>query len=256
MHEPQKRIYGMSLWKILGPSVLGILLCVACLAGSVWAWFICDQSADVAEIQAASFQVNTTVMEKPGNTTVNPEDGVYVLQAGPEYTVTLQRTAESTATGGYVEVTIGGANYYTRVFSQTYSFTITVEEENTLACQASWGTLPEGQIVENEANLNRAGTQQEPQDGENEALKPQPGNESPNGITETVPGTTEPTEETQAPTVSGPEDTEESTEETQASTVSEPEDAEEPTEETQASTVSGPKDAEEPTEEAQTSTDR
>ena len=49
--------------RLLGPSFIGALLCVACLVSSTLAWFQASRTTSVASIKTGSFRITATVME-------------------------------------------------------------------------------------------------------------------------------------------------------------------------------------------------
>ena len=55
--------YSPGLPRLLGPSFIGALLCVACLVGSTLAWFQASRTTSVASIKTGSFRITATVME-------------------------------------------------------------------------------------------------------------------------------------------------------------------------------------------------
>jgi len=80
----------------IAASICSILLCLACLASTTWAWFVMNISTDTTTIQAAALGVTV----KAGENTIDPTEpggGTYQLSAG-DYTVTLV-PKESTAVG-------------------------------------------------------------------------------------------------------------------------------------------------------------
>ena len=120
--------------------MLGFALCFVCLAATTWAWFTVSVTSDSNTIQTASFGVAVTVTD--GTTPVNAVDGVYTLNAGTAYTVTITKTG--TASKGYCAVTIDGTDYYTQQITSNYTFTLNVTGTGTagVAFTPSWGDAP------------------------------------------------------------------------------------------------------------------
>lgn len=98
-----------NILRLLLPSILGMLLCMVCLAGMTWAWFTDTSEVATATIQAAHFDVNVTFdNEKEVSKAVN----VYNFTKNKEYTVTLTATGNTTKIG-YCKVIVDGKSYCT-----------------------------------------------------------------------------------------------------------------------------------------------
>ena len=74
--------------KVLLSSVCSILLCMACLMGTTWAWFRADLENKENLIQTADVQDEVIV----GNPAVDPQNGVYTLAPG-SYRISLKVTS-------------------------------------------------------------------------------------------------------------------------------------------------------------------
>ena len=81
--------------RVLISSVCSILLCMACLVGTTWAWFTVSIENTGNEIQIA--EVIPTVEVKKEGAPVSLVDGAYPLEAG-DYTVEIQLSNNATAT--------------------------------------------------------------------------------------------------------------------------------------------------------------
>ena len=101
--------------RIMISSVLGIMLCVICLAGLTWAWFSGSVSSAANNITAASFNIQIDVNVKGTKTTVSPtvENGKYSFSLENNKVYDVKITADGTATTGYCEVIFGGNRYHT-----------------------------------------------------------------------------------------------------------------------------------------------
>lgn len=100
-----KKVTEKMFARVLISSVCGILLCMACLAGTTWAWFAVSIENTGNEIQIATVTANVTItgtdITKAStgaeqNESVKPEDDVYKLAAG---TYTIQIELINTAAG-------------------------------------------------------------------------------------------------------------------------------------------------------------
>lgn len=52
--------------RLLMPSVIGIIICMICLAGATWAWFSSDVQIKPQTIKAASFDVLVSISAAKG----------------------------------------------------------------------------------------------------------------------------------------------------------------------------------------------
>ena len=101
--------------RIMISSVLGIMLCVICLAGLTWAWFSGSVSSAANNITAASFNIQIDVNVKGTETPVSPtvENGIYSFSLENNKAYDVKITADGTATTGYCEVLFGENVYHT-----------------------------------------------------------------------------------------------------------------------------------------------
>ena len=133
---------------MLLPSVLGLALCMVCLAATTWAWFTASVTSGANTIQTASFDVNVAVTN--GANTVNAVDGIYTLPTG-EYTVTMSKTGDA---NGYFDFKVGEKQYRTTAITANTPITVTIQNNRTspIICSFTsyWGT-PDGTTnVDNE----------------------------------------------------------------------------------------------------------
>lgn len=150
-----------SILRMLCPSLLGIMVCLICLAGMSWAWFTAGVQSQ-STITAESYTLNETVKVKTDGTSGNSADtvntgalkkaadGTYTLEANKQYVVTLKPSA-TPKNGGYcilkitpVDSTDGTSEvkYCTAKLSNNESnFTIS-NGDKAVKCQliAAWGT--------------------------------------------------------------------------------------------------------------------
>ena len=101
--------------RIMISSVLGIMLCVICLAGLTWAWFSGSVSSAANNITAASFNIQIDVKVKDTEKTVphTVENGIYSFSLENNKAYDVKITADGTATTGYCEVLFGENVYHT-----------------------------------------------------------------------------------------------------------------------------------------------
>ena len=133
-----------SLSRILLSSVMGIVLCILCLAGLTWAWFSDSVSSQSPAITAADYDVQIQVT-KSGVELQPSEPGNYTLAAGSNadrsYTVTIR--ALGTASTGYCTVQFGEETYHTVQLypnGDAITFTVTATVASPLTITPQWGT--------------------------------------------------------------------------------------------------------------------
>ena len=125
--------------RMIMPSVIGIILCMSCLAGLTWAWFTTTIDVKPQQLTSASFNLDVKVI-KDGVALDADTDNQYSLKAGEEYAVTL--TALDSTTSGYCEVSAGDKKYYTApIESESFEFTITPQSDVKYKFSAIWGAL-------------------------------------------------------------------------------------------------------------------
>ena len=159
-------------------SVVGILLCIVALCSATYAWFAADISSSKNTISAAFFDLDvqivktasqiTTVAEGETNTQGEPsaegqqlaaltaDYGIYTLEAGCTYQVTLSVSDGATASKGYCDMVIyanGGETTYRSPnmtknadgSSSAIVFQLTVKGTGTVQVvfQPKWG-MPSG----------------------------------------------------------------------------------------------------------------
>ena len=176
-----------NILRLLMPSVVGIFICMVCLAGSTWAWFSASVQTVAQTIEAANFDISAAVTDKGGVSV--PSDRP--LQAGQTYKVTL--TASGTApSGGYCKVEGGTDSLYTITLlpGDTLTFTLIPEKDAVYTFTAVWGKYSGGADITNGCTIG--------------AEQPETGDETPseqaNPVTENVSAD-------DSPTVSQPADT-------------------------------------------------
>lgn len=79
--------------KVLLSSICSILLCMACLAGTTWAWFVVGIENSDNEIQLVTVSADVTV-NREGTQMGETADGSYSLEQG-DYTVTVEMKNEA-----------------------------------------------------------------------------------------------------------------------------------------------------------------
>ena len=95
-----------NILRLLLPSVLGVILCMVCLAGMTWAWFTASVQTKPHTIAAAHFDVTVSIADPSGKAVAESADG-YHLSAGAAYTVTLTAAGSAEEYGGYCVIKHG-----------------------------------------------------------------------------------------------------------------------------------------------------
>lgn len=149
-----------SILRMLCPSLLGIMVCLICLAGMSWAWFTAGVQSQ-STITAKSYTLNETVKVKTDGTSGNSADaantgtlkkeldGTYTLAANTQYVVTLNPSA-APKNGGYciLKMTYAGdggnveEKYCTVALTSDNEFNFTINNgSKAVKCQliAAWG---------------------------------------------------------------------------------------------------------------------
>ncbi len=148
--------------KYILPSVLVILMCVSCLIGGCWAWFTAQSTAQVSDINTASYKVKVEVINANGRVVQTSDANVshtLTLESGKKYTVRL--TGSGNVSMGYCGISFVDSltqetdNYYTSAITPgcSYEFTYfngsistsqypaTIQWENVLNSTMREGTL-------------------------------------------------------------------------------------------------------------------
>lgn len=142
-----EKVSDVSFSRIIVSSVLGILLCIFCLAGLTWAWFSGSSSSAANSITAAEFKVKVKI----NDIEITSADGKYTLNQ-TENKVTV--TADGSATTGYCIVKFGENTYHTiQIFKvpaegkpQSVTFTVNSVAGAKLEIIPQWGTCADDNI--------------------------------------------------------------------------------------------------------------
>ena len=150
-----------SILRMLCPSLLGIMVCLICLAGMSWAWFTAGVQSQ-STITAGSYTLNETVKVKTSGTSADSADaaktgaltkeadGTYALAENTQYVVTLKPSA-APKNGGYciLKMTYAGDDgatveekYCTVALTSDNEFNFTINNgSKAVKCQliAAWG---------------------------------------------------------------------------------------------------------------------
>ena len=181
-----------SVWKMLLPSFLGIIVCTICLAGMTWAWFTSGvQSQSTISAKEYSLNETITVQNAKSGALEKSADGNYTLAENTTYVVKLKPSV-TPKSGGYCMLKItpaGGSEavYYTQPLNAGTEFSFTISNGNKKAtCQliAAWGVpdvskttnknlIDSGNTIEINGGAPAVSTEQPVQDqGNSDSAKP------------------------------------------------------------------------------------
>ena len=97
-----EKISDRAFTRVLISSICGILLCMICLAGTTWAWFISNVEGPGSVMSIATISVDTSLLQGE-EAILAAEDGSYTLPAG-EYTLHVDVNNNATTTVPWVYV--------------------------------------------------------------------------------------------------------------------------------------------------------
>lgn len=141
--------------RLLMPSVVGMLLCMICLAGTTWAWFTASIQSGANTLNAARFALLVDVKAEGGDAlTVNETTGCFTLEANKTYTVTLK--PDGTANKGYGVITIDGQTRHTAQIAKPNTFTFKIQTADTgatLSVVPAWGENGSADAVINDQDV-------------------------------------------------------------------------------------------------------
>lgn len=92
-----------NILRLLVPSLLGILLCMICLAGTTWAWFTASVQTQPQTIEAANYDIAVSITNESGDFVPHGQP----LETGKSYKVTLTASGTADKFGGYCIVGCG-----------------------------------------------------------------------------------------------------------------------------------------------------
>ena len=181
-----------SVWKMLLPSVLGIIVCTICLAGMTWAWFTSGvQSQSTISAKEYSLNETITVQNAKSGAPEKSSDGNYTLAENTTYVVKLKPSV-TPKSGGYCMLKITPADgseavYYTQPLKATHEVSFTISNgDGAATCQliAAWGApdvsktvnkklIISGDTIEINGGASAVSTEQPMQDqGNSDSAKP------------------------------------------------------------------------------------
>ncbi len=91
-----EKVTEKGLYRVLISSICSILLCMACLVSTTWAWFAVSIENTGNVIAIAAITADVTITAENSTPLAQKENGSYELEEG-EYTITLRLNQETTA---------------------------------------------------------------------------------------------------------------------------------------------------------------
>ena len=130
-----------NIFRLLLPSIVGILLCLVCLAGTTWAWFSASVQTPPQTITTAHFDISVSIVDGSNEAVIETAEGGYSLSENTAYTVKLTAVGTAREYGGYCVVKGGVAPHYTTPLlpGATLSFTLIPDTTAVYTFTAVWG---------------------------------------------------------------------------------------------------------------------
>lgn len=95
-HIPEgEKVTDKALGRVLISSICSVLLCMACLVSTTWAWFAVSMENTENVIQIATVTETVTVTGTESNAVIEPTDGAYKLDNG-SYKIRVRLTSDAT----------------------------------------------------------------------------------------------------------------------------------------------------------------
>ena len=164
--QKTKKITDKAFTRFVATSVFGILVCIACLCSSTFAWFTTTQDSGPNTITSGVFDhdIKIEIASADGGDTVELTDGgvqACTLDRGASYVVTLTPT-DATTVKGYCVITIDDIDYHTDTYGavsegslKILTFTLTVpdgdDDTATVTFRPHWGIAAEKHVHDGEA---------------------------------------------------------------------------------------------------------
>ncbi len=132
-------------------TALIMILCLAAMGVTAYAYFSCNVTSGFNVIRAANFDAEVSVWRQNGEeVTLTHENGnTHIATLSTDtYTINISMSSNSTATTGFCIVTVDGVKYHTQQLSknettpnsQSFSFTLEASSSVDLRILEHWGT--------------------------------------------------------------------------------------------------------------------
>ncbi len=131
-------------------SLMSLVLCMVCLAGTSWSWFHANQSLSVDPIHSAKWELESVQVfllpadvqegEAPISVETSPEeDGAVTFCVQANTRCRIRTAVHATASHGFLQVTTCDGTYYTT--EPTAEFTLVPSQNGYVRIWASWGAM-------------------------------------------------------------------------------------------------------------------
>ena len=127
-----------NILRLILPSIVGIIFCMICLAGTTWAWFSANIQTRPQTIKAANYDIEVSVKNETGNLVSTDQP----LEAGQAYQITLTARGTADKFGGYCIVEGGGKTLYsdTLLPGEKLNFTLAPDTTAVYTFTSEWGS--------------------------------------------------------------------------------------------------------------------
>ena len=188
-----EKVTEKAFYRVMISSVCSILLCMACLFGTTWAWFAVELVNEGNEIQIASLTADMEV-KKGSETLSKNSDGAYDLNAGAySLSVTVETDATDAKSPVYLVMTVDSDNVKSYYFTfdtftegkaelEAADLISVLSGKATVSFHLSWvepdsaDPIPDGgiEIGEEPVQQQEAETKEEPKKTEEEPVTQAP----------------------------------------------------------------------------------
>lgn len=155
-------------------SVLGMLICVVCLAGTTWAWFTANSGIDDTDkplsVETAQVKVDVSINNQDKVTVSGGNEQPIEIEITKNENLSVTLAGDGTSTKKYCYVTVDGDRYYVDL-SSSKPITFTVcSSSGSMMIKASWSVpgsgislissgekIGTGKVPENDSEGNSSG---------------------------------------------------------------------------------------------------
>ena len=138
-------------------SVLGMLICVVCLAGTTWAWFTANSGIDDTDnpLSVETAQVNVAVRIDNQDIVTVSGGNLQEITIAENKKLSVTLTGDGTSTKKYCYVEVDGKGYYVDLSSgNPITFTV-CSSSSSMMIKASWSVPDSGSLISSEATIGK-----------------------------------------------------------------------------------------------------
>lgn len=136
------------------PSVIGIIICMVCMAGMSLAWFNANVQTGLQDIKTASYNISVSVKDLTnGGTEVNSNNGVYELKAQTQYEILL--TAGGNASTGYCRMISDSVSGCSDAINNgdSLKFYLIPDNDGNYTFESVWGSYSGETVIKNNGTI-------------------------------------------------------------------------------------------------------